>query len=83
MAKKKTTGIRAKVKFYFWCKAIGIDLKYFDPHSIEFEPEKRVFSFYKDKQGTKDRFNYKFANRESLSLDNYPNIEKLVFELKN
>mgnify|MGYP003442602641 FL=1 len=62
MATRKKPGIRAKVKFYMWCIAKGIDLKYFDPHSIEFEPTKRVFSFYKDKQGTKDKYNYIFPD---------------------
>jgi hypothetical protein len=63
MATRKKPGIRVKVKFYTWCIARGIDLKYFDPHAITFEPAKRVFSFYKDKQGTKDKYNYIFPDR--------------------
>ncbi len=63
MATRKKPGIKAKIKFYNFCVAIGIDLRYFDPHSIEFEPTKRVFSFYKDKQGTKDKYNYIFPDR--------------------
>ncbi len=60
MATRKKPGIKEKIRFYMWAKSRGIDLKYFDPHSIEFEPSKRVFSFYKDKQGTKDKYNYQF-----------------------
>jgi len=64
MAARKKPGIRAKVKFYTWCIARGIDLRFFDPHSITvFEPQKRLFSFYKDKQGTKEKYNYRFPDR--------------------
>ena len=62
MATRKKPGIRAKIKFYMWCVSRGIDLKHFDPHRIEFEPVKRLFSFYKDKEGTKKRFNYRFPD---------------------
>jgi hypothetical protein len=62
MAKRKTTGIRKMVKFYYWCVSKGIDLKYFDPMRIDFEPTKRVFSFYKNKQATKEKHNYLFPD---------------------
>jgi len=62
MATRKKPGIKEKIRFYMWAKSRGIDLKYFDPMRIEFEPTKRVFSFYKDKQGTKDKYNYIFPD---------------------
>ena len=63
MAARKKPNIKAKIKFYNFCVARGIDLRFFDPHSITvFEPVKRLFSFYKDKQGTKEKYNYRFPD---------------------
>lgn len=82
MAKRKQTGIRAKVKFYHWCVSRGIDLKHFDPMRIDFELGKRIFSFYKNPKLTKEKHNYRFSKTQKTDFHNFPNIESIIFEAK-
>ena len=82
MAKRKTTGIRKMVRFYNFCVEKGIDLKHFDPMRIDFEPTKRVFSFYKNPKLTKEKHNYRFSKTQKTDFHNFPNIESIIFEAK-
>jgi len=79
---KSKANIKAKIKFYNWAKKLGIDLKNFDPENINFEEQNVNHSFKKRKEEVKQRFNYKFANLQDDSLQNYPNIQNLIFEPK-
>jgi len=80
---KSKSNIKAKIKFYNWAKKIGIDLKNFDPENINFEGQDLIPSFKKRKDEVKQQFNYKFANLQDDNLQNYPNINNLIFERKN
>lgn len=60
---KPGNGIRAKIKFYYWCKSIGIDLKDFDPMNIDFSGPLKVSSFKKNPEATKAKYNHVFVPR--------------------
>jgi len=45
--------------------------------------QKSESSFKKRKDEVKQQFNYKFANLQDDNLQNYPNINSLIFERKN
>ncbi|KFN39023.1 MAG: hypothetical protein JU82_08780 [Sulfuricurvum sp. MLSB] len=57
--------IRAKVKYYNWCVALGIDLRNFDPHRIDFGKLIKKSSFKNRSQEIKEKYNYKFDKNET------------------
>lgn len=80
--KTKST-IKAKIKFYNWAKNRGVDLKNFDPEKINFDGKSQTSSFKDKPDEVKRLHNYKFANLHDDNLENYPYIERLIFERKN
>lgn len=81
MTKNISSGIRAKQRFYATACNWGLDLKDFDPHSINFEGTKPKSSFKKRSQFVKANFNYRFGEKREI-LEKFPDISTIEFVRK-